>query len=65
MFTADSPKTFIKSLKLFNHAFKVAKVNQVTFGASGMAIEPLLEKAGLEYDSQPIQGGKKITVYAT
>ena len=65
MFTADKPKTFVNSLRIFNNAFKRAGVNQVAFAASGMAIEPLLKKAKLRFDSEEIEGGKKVTVYAT
>jgi hypothetical protein len=63
MFTADKPQKFVASLKIFNKAFKAAKIHTIAFGASGMAIEPLLKKAKIKFDSRPIKGGSKITVH--
>jgi hypothetical protein len=71
MFTADKPQMFVKSLRHFNTGLKIAKYNKVTFTSSGIAIEPLMKKAGLQYKAIPVKvksgdkiiDGKRITVF--
>jgi hypothetical protein len=71
MFTADKPQAFVKSLKHFNKALRVGGFHKMTFTSSGIAIEPLMKKAGLNYKAVPVKvrsgdkilDGKHITVY--
>ena len=71
MFTADKPQTFVKSLKHFNKALQVGGFHQMTFTSSGIAIEPLMKKAGLKYKAVPVKiksgdktlDGQHITVF--
>jgi hypothetical protein len=71
LFTADKPQTFVKTLIHFNKALKVGGFHKMTFTSSGIAIEPLMKKANLNYDIKPgklkvgskIIDGNYITVY--
>jgi hypothetical protein len=49
MFTADSAKTFVKSLIHFNKALQTGGFHEMSFTSSGLNIEPLLKKAKLKY----------------
>jgi hypothetical protein len=62
MFTADKPQTFVKSLKHFDKALRAGGFHQMTFTSSGIAIEPLMKKAGLKFKAVPIkiQSGDKV-----
>jgi len=62
IFSADGPQTFVTSLRQLNKALKTAGLKSVTFSASGMAIEPLMKRAGLNYtirDAMLKIGGEK------
>jgi hypothetical protein len=71
MFTADKPQTFVKSLMHFNKALRVGGFHQITFTSSGIAIEPLMKRAGLKFEAVPVKiksgnkilDGKHITVF--
>jgi hypothetical protein len=71
MFTADKPQMFVKSLRHFNRGLKVAKYHQMTFTSSGIAIEPLMKRAGLQYKAVPVKiksgdkviDGQRVTVF--
>jgi hypothetical protein len=71
MFTADKPQAFVKSLKHFNKALRVGGFHKMTFTSSGIAIEPLMKKAGLKYEIIPVKiksgdkilNGQHITVF--
>lgn len=53
MFTADKPQTFVTSLRQLNKALKMSGLKEMSFIASGIAIEPLLKKAKINYQAQP------------
>ena len=53
MFTADKPQTFVTTLRQFNKALIKSGIKQMSFIASGIAIEPLLKKAKINYEAEP------------
>lgn len=71
VFNADTPQTFVKSLRHFGRALKVGGFHKMTFTSVGIAIEPLLKRAGLKFKVVPVNTrsgdkeipGKYITVY--
>lgn len=71
VFTADKPQAFVKTLKHLNKAFRIGGFHEMTFTSTGIAIEPLMKKAGLKYKASDIKvksgdkvlNGKRITVF--
>jgi hypothetical protein len=64
IFTADGPQTFVKSLKQLEKALVISGFHEMTFPSSGIAIEPLLKKAKIDYTAKPSKNGLLITVNA-
>jgi hypothetical protein len=64
IFTADGPQTFVKSLKQLDKALRTSHFKKMSFPSSGMAIEPLLKRAKLNYTAKPTEYGLYITVTA-
>lgn len=68
VFTADGPNTFTKTLKQLEKALVACGLHTMTFPSSGIAIEPLLKKAKIQYTAEPFaednQKGLMITVTA-
>ena len=60
MFTADGPQTFVTSLRQFKYALHKAGVREMTFPSSGLAIEPLLKRSGLQYSIKDVEGGQQL-----
>jgi hypothetical protein len=68
IFTADGPQTFVKTLMQLEKALVVAGIQTMTFPSSGIAIEPLLKRAKINYTAKSVDletgKGQIITVNA-
>jgi hypothetical protein len=57
VFTADGPNTFTKTLMQLEKALVASGIQTMTFPSSGIAIEPLLKKAKIQYTAEPFDSG--------
>jgi len=68
VFTADGPNSFVKTLKQLEKALIASGFHTMTFPSTGIASEPLLKKANIQYTAKPFesdgQKGLIITVTA-
>lgn len=68
IFTADGPQTFVKTLMQLEKALVIAGIRTMTFPSSGIAIEPLLKRAKINYTAKSVDletgKGQIITVNA-
>lgn len=65
IFTADGPQTFVKTLMQLEKALLACKFHTMTFPSSGMAIEPLLKRAKLQYTTKPGSGEEGLLITVT
>lgn len=57
IFTADGPNTFVKTLMQLEKALVACGFHTMTFPSSGIAIEPLLKRAKINYTAKPFSMG--------
>jgi len=70
IFTADTPKEFIKTMRFMYKALHTVGYKKVIFASTGMNIRPLLKRSGINYKIEPIKlrfgetviDGDKVTV---
>jgi hypothetical protein len=67
IFTADGPQTFVKTLMQLEKALIACGIETMTFPSSGLAIEPLLKRAKINYTAKSVDTdtGKALVITVT